>query len=140
MIVYLIRHASAGKRSKWSGDDRLRPLDERGWRQAEALVEQLDGRELDRIVSSPYLRCVQTVKPLARALGLEVERDDVLAEGSGADAALALLRGSGDAVAACVHGDLLDELVDSVEPKGSTTVLELDSGAPRVLERLPPPA
>jgi phosphohistidine phosphatase SixA len=138
VIVYLIRHASAGKRSKWSRDDRLRPLDKRGRRQAEALVAQLAGRELDRILSSPYLRCVETVEPLAGALGLEVETHDALAEGAGVDAALALLRASGDAVAACVHGDLLAELLGREEPKGSTTVLELDSGPPKLLERLPP--
>jgi 8-oxo-dGTP diphosphatase len=140
VIVYLIRHASAGKRSKWSGNDRLRPLDERGRRQAERLVGQLDGRELDRILSSPHLRCVETVEPLARVRGLEVETRDALAEGARAEAALALLRGSGETVAACVHGDLLDELLGREEPKGSTSVLELDSGAPTVLERLRPPA
>ena len=140
MIVYLIRHASAGKRSKWSGDDRLRPLDERGGRQAHALVAQLEGRELDRILSRPYVRCIQTVEPLARARGLATEEDGALAEGAGAKAAIARLESSGDAVAACVHGDLLDELLGREEPKGSTTVLEVGSGAPTVLERLPPAA
>jgi hypothetical protein len=37
-----------------------------------------------------------------------------------------------------VHGDLLAELLGREEPKGSTTVLELDSGPPKLLERLPP--
>ena len=70
MIVYLVRHARAGKRGEWEGDDRLRPLDERGVRQAQGLVEQLSGRELRRILSSPYVRCVQSVEPLAEARGL----------------------------------------------------------------------
>jgi 8-oxo-dGTP diphosphatase len=139
LIVYLIRHASAGKRSKWTGDDRLRPLDARGSRQAEVLVRQLEGRDIDRIFASPYLRCVQTVEPLARARRLEVETNEGLAEGAGAEAALALLRGLGGSASACVHGDLVEELLDHEEPKGSTTVLELDSGPPTVLEQLPPP-
>jgi 8-oxo-dGTP diphosphatase len=139
LIVYLIRHASAGKRSKWTGDDRLRPLDARGSRQAEVLVRQLEGRDIDRILASPYLRCVQTVEPLATARRLEVETDEGLAEGAGGEAAVALLRGLGGSVAACGHGDLIEELLDHEEPKGSTAVLELDSGRPTLLEQLPPP-
>ena len=52
MIVYLVRHATAGHRASWEGDDdRLRPLDDRGRRQAEGLVELLGRRDFERIVS-----------------------------------------------------------------------------------------
>ena len=40
-------------------------------KQAKALVEQLGSFDPVVIVSSPYLRCLQTVKPLARSLGIE---------------------------------------------------------------------
>ena len=84
MIVYLVRHARAGHRATWQGeDDSLRPLDERGRRQADALVAQLADREFARILSSPFARCVQTVEPLAEARGLPVEAVDSLAEGAG---------------------------------------------------------
>ncbi|HKD33588.1 MAG TPA: phosphoglycerate mutase family protein [Gaiellaceae bacterium] len=126
MKVYLYRHASAGTRSKWDGDDRLRPIDARGERQAESLVEELRGASFDHIVSSPYVRCVQSVEPLARARGLELEIDDALAEGAGADGALELFYGLGSDLLACVHGDLLEELLGESKPKGSTTVLELE--------------
>jgi 8-oxo-dGTP diphosphatase len=122
------------------GDDRLRSLDERGRRQAEALVILLGGRQIDRLLSSPYVRCVQSVQPLARARGLEVEPVDELAEGADADAALELLSGAGEAVGACVHGDLMEAVLGHGEPKGSTTVLQLDSAPPKLVERLPPPA
>jgi len=75
----LVRHASAGDRHGWAGDDRLRPLDARGRRQAAQLVELLRPLDMRRVVSSPYVRCVETVEPLAAALGLPVERDDLLA-------------------------------------------------------------
>ena len=140
MIVYLVRHARAGKRADWEGDDRLRPLDERGRRQAQAFVDQLAEREFQRILSSPYARCVQSVIPLAAARGLEVESDDGLAEGAGADAALRLLRGVGEAVVACVHGDLVEELLGEKLKKGATAVLELADSGLEVLDRLPPPA
>jgi phosphohistidine phosphatase SixA len=139
MIVYLVRHARAGKRGDWQGDDRLRPLDERGMRQAQGLVEQLSGRELQRIFSSFYVRCVQTVEPLAEARGLPLEREEAFAEGVGSQAALDLVHGAGGAVVACVHGDLVEELLDRKLKKGATAVLELNDGV-EVLEELPPPA
>ena len=104
----LVRHGSAGDRAHWAGDDRLRPLDEKGRRQAEALVEELQRFTVLRVVSSPYARCVETVEPLAAALGLEVELDDRLAEGAG-DAAADLLREDG--VVACTHGDVAHDLL-----------------------------
>lgn len=140
MIVLVVRHARAGKRADWIGDDRLRPLDERGRLQANRLVEQLSDREFLRILSSPYARCVETVEPLAEARGLTVEQDEALAEGSGASTALGALRAIGEPVVACVHGDLLAELVGGKTPKGSTTVLELEDDSVMVLERLEPPA
>ena len=78
MSLLLIRHSTAGDRESWEGDDRLRPVDERGRRQSEALIDALAGYTIDRIVSSPYLRCVQTVEPLAEARGLEIELDEQL--------------------------------------------------------------
>jgi len=123
--VFLVRHATAGKRSKWQGDDRLRPLDERGRRQAEKLVEQLRDARFERILSSPYVRCVQTVEPLAKARGLPVETDDSLEEGRGAEAGLALFRRTGSDLVACVHGDLIEEVLGEKRRKGSTTLLEI---------------
>jgi phosphohistidine phosphatase SixA len=140
VIVLVVRHARAGKRADWVGDDRLRPLDERGRLQANRLVEQLSDCEFRRILSSPYARCVETVEPLAEARGLTVEEDEALAEGSGASAALAALRAIREPVIACVHGDLLAELVGGKTPKGSTTVVELEDDSVTVLERLEPPA
>jgi 8-oxo-dGTP diphosphatase len=140
MIVYLLRHARAGKRAEWEGDDSLRPLDERGRLQAERLVEQLAGREFQRILSSHYARCVQSVEPLAAARGLAVEEDEALTEGSDAAAALAALRAVGEPVVACVHGDLCAELLGERTRKGSTAILELENDSVRVLEQLEPPA
>jgi phosphohistidine phosphatase SixA len=128
----LLRHASAGERSDWDGEDRLRPLDARGLRQAEALAGLLGALGIDRIVSSPYLRCVQTVEPLGAALGLAVEHDDRLAEGSG-DAARELLAGAG--VVACTHGDVVERLLGHGLKKGAAVVLE--DG--RVLREIRPP-
>lgn len=141
MIVYLVRHATAGHRAQWDGDDRLRPLDERGRRQAEALVAQLETRELGRIVTSPYARCVETVVPLSAVRGVELELEEVLGEPADLEGALALFRASSVPLVASIHGDLAEELLGAKMKKGATTVLELDGvGGFEVLERLAPQA
>lgn len=121
MTSVLLRHASAGHRLDWKHDDHLRPLDARGLRQSADLVELLRPFAVRRIVSSPYVRCVQTVEPLAAALGLPVEQDDRLEEGAGA-ASAALLREDG--VVCCTHGDIVEALLGRGLKKGAALVLE----------------
>jgi phosphohistidine phosphatase SixA len=119
-VSVLLRHASAGDRYLWADDDRLRPLDKKGRRQAEKLAEELGTEDVRRVVSSPYARCVQTVEPLAAALGLEVELDDRLAEGGGSSAR-ALFDQPG--VVACTHGDVIFELIGYGLKKAQYVVL-----------------
>ena len=70
---YVVRHAKAGSRERWNGDDRKRPLTKKGIKQAQDLVDVLAPYPVASIFSSPYLRCVQSVQPLAKALRLKVE-------------------------------------------------------------------
>ena len=80
--LLLVRHAHAYARKEWSGEDRSRPLSDNGLRQAEGLIAVFGNfPRLARVLSSPYLRCVQTVEPLAQAHHLEVEPAEDLAEG-----------------------------------------------------------
>jgi 8-oxo-dGTP diphosphatase len=125
----LIRHASAGDRDDWDGDDRERPLDAHGRRQAAKLVDVLRELDVRRVVSSPYLRCVETVEPLGATLGLRVEEDDRLAEGAGR-AASDLLREDG--VVLCTHGDVVRQLVDRGLKKAAAVVWS-DEGVVREL-------
>jgi phosphohistidine phosphatase SixA len=118
MTVILLRHARAGKRDEWEGDDRLRPLDKRGRAQAAALVDELRALGVRRAVSSPYVRCVQTVEPL----GLPVELDERLAEGASRADALALLSSLDDAVA-CTHGDIVELVLGEPLKKGEWRLL-----------------
>jgi 8-oxo-(d)GTP phosphatase len=137
LTFLLIRHARAGEREEWVGDDRRRPLDERGWEQAERLVELLEPYEIDRILSSPYDRCVQTVEPLARARGLQVELREELSEElqdtEGAALVRSLVR---EPVAACCHGGLSDVLVGERQRKGETIVLDVEDDRLAIKERL----
>ena len=133
--LLLVRHAAAGKRQTWTGDDRLRPLEERGRRQAQGLVRVLAGHGVERIASSPYERCVQTVQPLASALGLRVEPWEDLAEGAGADELRAVASELGAGVL-CVHGDGIFDLLGFDLAKGSTTLLDANL---EPVATIPPP-
>jgi 8-oxo-dGTP diphosphatase len=140
-LILLVRHAKAGDRTRWTGDDRLRPLDGRGRRQADAMVAPLGGYGLTRLVSSPYVRCVQTLAPLAACMAMPVEHDDAIAEGASAREALDLLGrlGPGPAVV-CTHGDVVEALVGEAAPKkkGSTWLLARRDGGLRPIRYWPP--
>jgi phosphohistidine phosphatase SixA len=107
MPLLLVRHAWAGDRDAWEGDDRDRPLDERGCKQAKELVERLRPYPIEAILSSPARRCVETVEPLARARGLEIEQRPELSEERQGTEGVALVRSlAGRDVVACGHGGL----------------------------------
>jgi phosphohistidine phosphatase SixA len=140
LAIILVRHASAGERGVWSGDDRLRPLDARGRKQAKGIVSALADRGVDRILSSPYIRCVETVQPLAAALGLEVEERSELAEGAGPWAPSALVAGMADRNAVlCTHGDVVEDLLGEPMRKGAAYVLEQTKDGLEPVDYLPPP-
>lgn len=138
MTILLVRHAHAGSRGSWVADDRLRPLSATGKGQADGLLEQFAGRPVDRIVSSPFLRCVQTVEPLGAERGVPVEQTEDLAEGY-ADRALDLVRAlRSTAAVLCTHGDIIPAVLRAIDndggdiqgewrwAKGSTWVLDAD--------------
>ena len=149
--LYLVRHGKAGDREAWTEDDRLRPLSKKGRQQAEGLVALFDGRSVDRVISSPYDRCVQTVRPLAIARHLPVEETEPLAEGTPLAEAIAFLSDLGGAVVLSSHGDLIPAVVlhlaerglEMADPpdwkKGSTWVLEREAGLFTAARYLAPP-
>lgn len=116
-MILLIRHAVALPRETWVGDDELRPLNERGLRQAKLLPELLAPYEVGRVLSSPAVRCTATVAPLAAHRELSVVRAPELAEGNGSVAAEYVL-GLDDGVALCTHGDVAEDVLDAVALAG----------------------
>ncbi len=150
----MVRHAAAGDRDRWDGPDTLRPLTPAGSAQAEGLVHALDGFAVERVLSSPYLRCTQTVEPLAAARGLAVEPCEELAEGAGAAAVELVTRLAATATAdvvLCTHGDVVLEVLDASAAcgpdlpgdrplrKGSTWVLAVEGGRVVGARHLDPP-
>jgi 8-oxo-dGTP diphosphatase len=118
MTVFLVRHAKAENRNQWEAPDDLRPLDQRGLEQAAELGRRLIDEGVVRVISSPYLRCVQTVEPLADKVGCNVEKLDELAEGSRFDAVLGLVNTVGDGTVLCSHGDVIPDVIRALERRG----------------------
>jgi 8-oxo-dGTP diphosphatase len=117
---YLVRHAKAGSRGKWMGHDVDRPLTESGWAQAAALADRLQKVEPPRLLSSPYVRCMQTLEPLAERIGVPVEPELILAEGEDSDALVMLLDGLPDGTVLCSHGDVIPDTIDALIRRGMT--------------------
>jgi 8-oxo-dGTP diphosphatase len=139
--LYLIRHADAGSRKSWDGPDDQRPLSPKGWHQAQVLVERFEGLSVVRLTSSPFVRCVQTLEPLAGARHQIVDTDQDLAEGTPAERVEALLVRLADRVtAACSHGDVIEAVIPHLVlsgmrvegeagfAKGSVWELQADDG------------
>ena len=141
MAAYVVRHAKAGDRAEWKGDDRLRPLTKSGREQSAALAEMLSNEPIDRILSSPYVRCLQTVEPLAARRKLPIEPRKDLEEGAGGESVIRLVEEArGHNLVLCTHGDVVEELLERLieqglvarararNEKGGTWVLYDESG------------
>lgn len=116
MAVVVVRHADAGKRHRFQGDDRVRPLSPRGRRRADELVRLLGPLRPDEVLSSPYVRCTETVEPLAEAVGVGVERTEELAEGNAGPALELLCRLIDRSAVLCTHGDVALALLEALMP------------------------
>ncbi|OMB92045.1 NUDIX hydrolase [Mycobacterium colombiense] len=144
--VLVVRHGTAGRKSRFSGDDAKRPLDKRGRAQAEALVPQLLAFGASQVYAADRVRCHQTVEPLAEDLSVPVQNEPTLTEEAYAKNAkrgrhrmLDIAEQKGTPVV-CTQGKVIPDLIawwcerDGVRPdksrnhKGSTWVLSLLDG------------
>ena len=144
--VLIVRHGTAGSKSRFSGDDKLRPLDKKGRAQAEALVAQLSTFGPTDVYSADRVRCHQTVEPLAEELGVTINNEPSLTEEAYADnpkrgrRRVLQIAESHRTPVICTQGKVIPDLIawwcerDGVRPdksrnrKGSTWVLSLADG------------
>lgn len=112
-----------------SADDPERPLTRLGWMQAAALATRLPSGPDVRVLSSPLLRCRQTVEPYAVHLGIEVETDERLQEGADpsvlADWLWTVTEAASGPVVMCSHGDVIPETMRLLHRRG----VDLDRSA-----------
>ncbi|MGY4710082.1 8-oxo-(d)GTP phosphatase MutT1 [Mycolicibacterium sp. CBM1] len=142
--VLIVRHGTAGLKSRYRGDDRSRPLDKNGRAQAESLAGQLMAFGATDIYAADRARCIQTVEPLAQELGVRISTESSLTEEAyavdpaAAHARVAEIAGRGGTPVICTQGKVIPYLLawwrDSGKPdksrnrKGSTWVLSLHDG------------
>ncbi|MBY0122483.1 histidine phosphatase family protein [Bacillus sp. S/N-304-OC-R1] len=72
--IYFIRHAHA------EGQPFDSALTKKGREQADALIAFFSEKEINRIYSSPYLRAIETISPLAKSRGMDILEDERLGE------------------------------------------------------------
>jgi len=144
--MLVVRHGTAGRKSRFSGDDTKRPLDKQGRAQAEALVGQLLAFGATNVRAADRVRCHQTVEPLAEELGVPIQDEPTLTEEAyakspkrGRHRMLEIAKQEGTPVI-CSQGKVIPDLIawwcerDGVRPdksrnhKGSTWVLSLSDG------------
>ena len=140
--MLLLRHASAGEPMSPSWLDRERSLDGVGRVRARDLGQALAGYPIERIVTSPHARCVETVRPLASLLGLELECHDALAPDGSRKRVLALLEEFPVESLLCTHREVIERLFHGEVrcEKGGAWVLERDAERWRPVIYLPAPA
>ncbi|TRW81416.1 NUDIX hydrolase [Mycolicibacterium sp. 018/SC-01/001] len=144
--VLIVRHATAGSKRRYSGDDRKRPLDKHGRAQAESLVDLLLAFGAGELFAADRVRCHQTLGPLSEELGVPVATESSLTAEAYADKpkkgrqrVLEIAETAAHPVI-CTQGEVIPDLIawwcerDGVRPdksrnrKGSTWVLTLTDG------------
>ncbi len=141
--LLIVRHGTAGRRSRYKGDDLTRPLDQHGRAQAESLVPLLLAFGATDLHAADRVRCHQTIEPLAEELSVPIRDEPELTEEAYADnrkrarqRVLEIAEKSGTRVI-CSQGGVIPDLVawwcerDGVRPdksrnrKGSVWVMSL---------------
>jgi 8-oxo-dGTP diphosphatase len=120
-MLFLVRHAKAGERRHDAGDDKPRPLTGNGWEQATGLVQPLVAAGASGpLLSSPYVRCMQTLQPLADKLGCVVQSDKRLSEGKRTAPVIDMLSELPDGAVLCSHGDMIPDVMAALQRRGCT--------------------
>jgi len=111
-LFILVRHAHAGDKRQWHGEDADRPLSERGRQQAEGLAHNLSGLATPRLISSHYVRCQQTLRPLAARSFRTIETSRLLTPDARPAELDEYLRDPAlEGAVLCTHGETLAALI-----------------------------
>jgi phosphohistidine phosphatase SixA len=114
----VVRHAHAGQRGSTDSDDLLRALTDDGKAEAHALVELHADTKITAVWSSRAVRCVETVAPLAAALGLDVRTTPHLLDDADPAQMLRWLVSLDGPTVMCSHGELIGGLISRLQAQG----------------------
>jgi 8-oxo-dGTP diphosphatase len=142
--LLVLRHAKSVARKAWDGSDPDRPLSELGGQQARSLVPVLLAYGVDRVISSPSLRCVQTLVPYAETTGIEIQENPALSEETPDPVSVvqSMLK-DGQRVVLCSHRPLLPDIIAAAGvtygphtmPTGSFVAIHGRDGSAKAVEQ-----
>lgn len=115
--LIVLRHAKARPRKTWRGHDRQRPLLSQGATESLRVAPMLAAYDPGRVVTSPALRCVQTVAPYVARAERDVEVRAELSEEGGSETVadvVADLLTSGERAVLCTHRPVLPEVFEAL--------------------------
>jgi 8-oxo-dGTP pyrophosphatase MutT (NUDIX family) len=127
-VAAVVRHAHAGSRKAWAGPDEIRPLDDRGKRQAAALAPLLNLFKPTRVYAAPLVRCIDTVAEI----GLPVRSDTVFAEATAAPPKavadrLRALVSEHDRIVVASQGGVIPALVETLRPANASATMSFST-------------
>jgi len=150
--VYLLRHANAGQRERSNVADHERPLSKKGQRQVAQLNRRFLRLPLTRIETSYFVRCEQTIEPLAASLDIVPGHEPTIVEGGSPEAVIQFFRSlHGESALLSSHGDIISGVIGQLAAEGvefdsdlewkKSSVWELDLARGRVTggRYTPPP-
>ncbi|MCR2821136.1 histidine phosphatase family protein [Lederbergia panacisoli] len=70
--LYFVRHAH----STYTSDERGRPLSVRGLKDAQLVTDLLKLEKIERVISSPYKRAIQTVEGISKWIDKEIRIEE----------------------------------------------------------------
>ncbi len=121
--LLIVRHAKAGKKRRWQGDDKLRPLDTEGAAQAQRLSVVAPCYGPDRIASADLVRCADTVRTVSHDLGIPIAIEPKLGTESYASNPKATVDWVREQVAAggtsllCSQGEVIPDLLSRLSAR-----------------------
>lgn len=141
--IVVVRHARAGHKLV---DDPVRDvrrhLDTAGRSCANTLPDAVLERVLPTgLVSSPLVRCTETLAPLAARIGVRVRTHPALLPDASLRQAAALLTAIPEHTVACTHGEVISRLFGGLHcEKGAFLIVERDAGRLHPVRYVPPHA
>jgi phosphohistidine phosphatase len=142
MIIYFVRHASAGERKANPKKDEKRPLDAEGVHQCTQMGRILAAMEVsvDAVMSSPLKRATQTAALVANEIGYEgkVSLENALRPDAKYEHFRDMLRkySKADAVMVVGHNPNFSEFLGStIAANGNAAHIEMKKGSVAKVER-----
>lgn len=128
--IVVARHGKATPPESWDGPDSLRPLQSMGMQQAKDIAGGLAAFGPTAIISSPAVRCMQTVAPLSYKLGMEIKesgkisQDKWTSDGSRVTDFVSSRLRKAEPVVICSHGPVIPQIVEELLEQTGTEVTD----------------